>query len=398
MTPGQSDPDAFKLPGEASPIFCTIVARNYLSFARVLATSLRTAAPDAAVSVLVLDGLPASSSSAAEPFEIVRPTDLMDRRRFHRMAAIYDVMELATAVKPWLLEYLLDLSPVAIYLDPDIQVFSDLSTIVELARQHSVVVTPHRTAPVPRDGKYPSEADILISGLYNLGFIAVSRSSTPFLRWWQERLATDCIVDPGHGLFVDQRWAELGLSWFPHHVLDDPGCNAAYWNLDYCPIDRKDGRYEVRGHPLRFFHFSGFDPGHTGSLSKHARDNPRVVVEPGTSLDELCAEYASLLRQANYFDASGAPYGYGVSSSGTVLDKRLRRLYRDELTADVDSHLADPFDPLDADRFARWAADRSPNRIRQRMIDVLQALGVAEVAQRFYHRLRPVRGRSRLSI
>ena len=42
-----------------------------------------------------------------------------------------------------------------------------------LARQHSVVLTPHLTEPMPRDGKHPSEQVILQSGSYNLGFISV---------------------------------------------------------------------------------------------------------------------------------------------------------------------------------------------------------------------------------
>ena len=49
------------------------------------------------------------------------------------MAAIYDVMELSTAVKPWLLRHLLERPGVdsVTYLDPDIQVFDSLDEIVE---------------------------------------------------------------------------------------------------------------------------------------------------------------------------------------------------------------------------------------------------------------------------
>ena len=69
------------------------------------------------------------------------------------MAMIYDITELSTAVKPWLLRTLLDrgLTDVT-YVDPDVQVFAPLDDISELAREHSIVLVPHTTQPIPRDG------------------------------------------------------------------------------------------------------------------------------------------------------------------------------------------------------------------------------------------------------
>ena len=95
------------------------------------------------------------------------------------MAAFYDVMELSTAVKPWLLRTLLERDGVdsVSYLDPDIQVFSSLAKIEEEAVRHGIVLTPHFTVPLPRDGRKPSEEDILIAGTYNLGFIGLGAGS-----------------------------------------------------------------------------------------------------------------------------------------------------------------------------------------------------------------------------
>ena len=54
------------------------------------------------------------------------------------------------------------------------QSYDRLDEIDGLTREHGLVLIPHITSPLPRDGKRPSEADILISGTYNLGFLGVS--------------------------------------------------------------------------------------------------------------------------------------------------------------------------------------------------------------------------------
>ncbi len=76
---------------------CTIVARNYLPAARVLAESFLEHHPAGHVHVLVVDDLAGEVDAAAEPFEVVRPEDLdLTRDEFLRMAMLYDVTELCT--------------------------------------------------------------------------------------------------------------------------------------------------------------------------------------------------------------------------------------------------------------------------------------------------------------
>ena len=208
--------------------FCTVVARNYLAYARVLTASLQRVDPDAAVSVLVLDDVDDPIDDSQEGFHVVRPADLdIEPREFHHMATIYNVLELATALKPWLLERLLKTDDVVCYLDPDIEVFGALDEIEVLARRHSIVLTPHSITPLPRDGMIPSELTIRQAGVFNLGFIAVSRGASRFLTWWMERLRRECRIAPEIGLFVDQRWVDFVPSYFEHTVLFDEGYNVA---------------------------------------------------------------------------------------------------------------------------------------------------------------------------
>jgi glycosyltransferase involved in cell wall biosynthesis/SAM-dependent methyltransferase len=338
---------------------CTIIAKNYVGHARVLAESLLEHHPEGTCYVLVIDEVQGYIDASIEPFELVTPAQL-DIDDYEHMAAIYDVLELSTAVKPWLLRHLLEergLERVA-YLDPDIRIYDRLDEIDGLTREHNLVLIPHITSPLPRDGKRPSEADILISGTYNLGFISLQRSprTAGLLDWWSERLRTDCVVAPDAGYFVDQRWMDFVHGVMPEfYVLRDPSYNVAYWNLHGRDLTYSKGRYYVDGRPLRFFHFSGFDPDHRKRLSKH---QTRIEVKRGSALARACNSYADELLANGYRRAKNWPYTYGVLPNGVKLDPGMHRLYRkgEEEGAPRESI----FTQEGAEKFVAWLNEPAP--------------------------------------
>jgi hypothetical protein len=242
---------------------CTIVARNYLPAARVLAESYLRHHPGSHFVVAVIDGDRPYPDGAAMPgARLLGPDALgIDRETFLRMATAYTVMELATAVKPFLLRTLRSSSDVVVYLDPDIEVYSALHGVIALAAEHGIVLTPHNLEPMPRDGKEPDEAVIMGTGVFNLGFVAVGPGSEPFLDFWAQRLERDAVVAPEQQLFTDQRWVDCVPGLFGHHVARDPGLNVAYWNAWERPLSRDaDATMRAAGEPLRFVHFSGYRP------------------------------------------------------------------------------------------------------------------------------------------
>ncbi len=340
---------------------CTIVARNYLAHARVLARSFRQVHPDGTCSVLVIDDPNGFIDAAAEPFELLT-IDQIGLGDPERMAASYDVMELSTAVKPWLLRHLLERPGVdsVMYLDPDIRIFQSLEEIDRRAREHNVVLTPHFTKPLPRDDLKPSEEDILIAGTYNLGFIALGASETAdaLLEWWSERLENHCLNDPAKGRFVDQRWIDLAPGLWPGiDVLRDPGFNIAYWNLPTRKLEIDGDGYRVDGRPLRFFHFSGFDPLRPGELSKHQN---RIEVAADSALTRICQEYARELLDANFKEVSGWPYGWNEMGNGLELDRPARAVFRDAV--EVGAFGDSVFDEPGAERFVDYLkADAGTN-------------------------------------
>lgn len=334
---------------------CTIVAKNYLAAARVLGESLREHHPEVGFHVLVVDEADGCFDPADEPFDVVSPDDI-GLPDFERMAGIYTVLELSTAVKPWLLAHLLERSDDGrvMYLDPDIRLYGRIDDVFDAIGEHGLVLTPHNTAPIPRDGLKPAEEDILIAGSYNLGFIGLGRGEFAdfLLDWWSERLENDCVADPGNGRFVDQRWIDLVPGLAENYLLlRDPGFNLAYWNLATRSVtkDEQGGGYTVNGVPLRLFHFSGFDPKRPHALSKY-QDRIRLPDEP--ALAELCAGYAEALWAAGHEQTSTWPYSYGESASGMPLTPPHRAAYRgavldDDLTGSL-------FDADGEERYLAW--------------------------------------------
>jgi glycosyltransferase involved in cell wall biosynthesis len=353
---------------------CTIVARNYLAPARVLARSFRDRNPDGTCWTLVIDDVEHEVDDRAEPFRVLRPEDLAIGP-WDRMAAGYSVLELSTAVKPWLLRHLLhDRGAERItYLDPDIQVFDSLGEVDDLLRHHALVVNPHLTAPMPRDGRKPAETDILIAGSFNLGFagFAGGEEVDRLLDWWAERLATDCLVAPERGYFVDQRWMDFAPGLVTSlHVLRDPGYNVAYWNLSSRDVRRAGSGYQVNGRPLRFFHFSGYDPATPHLLSKHQN---RIELDAQPVLRELCDAYARGLEAEGHAEWRTKPYAWNTLPDGTPLDAAARRVYRDAVQAGAlpDERI---FEQAGATAFLEYLRQRSPQGGKHGVTRYLAAL------------------------
>jgi glycosyltransferase involved in cell wall biosynthesis len=353
---------------------CTIIACNYLPFATVLADSFLTHHPDGLFTVLLVD----DERRAFTPGPMVdarvswlRLGDIgLDRAEISRLAGIYDVTELATAVKPFFLRRLLDNARGAlIYLDPDIRVYDSLQPIVELAATHGIVLTPHTMRPFPGDEREIDDFFVLGSGVYNLGFLAVGESARPFLDWWWQTTKRKALIDVARMMFTDQRWVDFVPSFFDHHILKDPGYNVAYWNLHGRDVVHDGGRYFVNGVPLRFFHFSGFESRQPWLLSKHQGGRPRVLLSERPALAQLCKEYLASLEAAGIHSDRRPPYGWSVLPSGVPITTRMRRLYRTALMDAEQGRCPEPpgpFDEADPDAFLAWLsspAEDGPRRV-----------------------------------
>ena len=336
----------------------TICAANYLPFANVLGKSFLEFNPDSTFSILVIDAEKTNFDKLAD-FKYLTPNDLeIGSQEFQNMAFYYNVTELATALKPSALKALFaNGSEKIVYLDPDIQVFGEFIELEVALEKNAIVLTPHTLKPIPRDGLRPSEADIMGSGTFNLGFIALAKSeeANVFLNWWEERLQFDSISDPEEMLFTDQRWIDLVPSYFSYHLLREPGYNVAYWNLHEREISQKEENFFANQKPLKFFHFSGYRPEKPWILSKYVSDKPRIVISQNTLLTKLCKDYGEKAINQGWSSEFAITYGFKNFDSGKAIPSSLRRLYREDcIKAFRNGQILEP--PTD---WQIWATTRS---------------------------------------
>ncbi|HEX4963672.1 MAG TPA: glycosyltransferase [Thermoanaerobaculia bacterium] len=335
-----------------SPRACTIIANNYLAYARAFTLSFLEHHPAGRVSVLIVDTPQPGHRYEDEPFEVVF-ADQLGIPGFPHLSFRYSIVELSTAVKPWFLRYLhrtLRCDRLC-YFDPDVLVFGDLGELYGRLGRADALLTPHLMAPLD-DGRVPAERDILLSGIYNLGFLglAFNERTLAFLDWWHARLYRWCLHEVDKGLFVDQRWMDFAPAFLPQaEIVRDEGCNVAYWNLAHRTLAQRGGAWWVGDTPLRFFHFSGYDFRRPELISKFQN---RFTLEERPDAAPLFALYAGRLRDQGQEEVQDYPYGYGRFANGVAVPGTARRALRQ-----VDpegERWPDPFATGGTDSFFDW--------------------------------------------
>jgi len=309
----------------------SIVSLNYVPFAITLMESLKSVHPEWERHVLLVDRADRTSIVRRDLF-ITTMVEQLPLPKMREFLFRYGIMEMNTAVKPYMFRHLRKQNyDRIIYLDPDILVIDRLVDVEKLMEAGATaVVMPHLTAPL-NDGRYPGELEIMRAGAYNLGFIALNASpaSDAFIAWWEKKLEYGAACDPDHGLFTDQKWIDLAPGMFGGFaILRDPGYNVAYWNLPHRSISRNGKAWFANSQPLRFFHFSGFDPLNPEPFSKHQdRYNIHTV---GGSARELALQYAEQVLSHGLLEARAKPYTFGVFTNGVSIPASVRALYRKE--------------------------------------------------------------------
>lgn len=350
--------------------YFTIVSNNYRHFARTLVASVRAQSPDVDAFVAICDG-PLAAPDPRDAYTEIPVRDL-GLPRFDRFTFQYTILELNTAIKPWVFAALFARGyERVIYFDPDIRLYGPLAPILARLDAADIVLTPHLTDRLD-DGGHPSELSVLQSGSYNLGFIAVNRteSTQRFVAWWQGKLERDCVVDIPRGLFTDQKWIDLVPGMYPAVAIErDPGWNVAYWNLNHRAVTRDgDGRCTVDGRPLLFFHYSGFAPG-AKLFSKH--QNRYTLDNLPAAVRALADAYADELQRNGADACRTQPYAFGRFPGGVPIPDLARRCYREEFPPD-DPH-PDLWTPDGEAWIVDWLNRAAPGHARSPWITRLAA-------------------------
>jgi len=317
-----------KLINKKRAIF-TICSNNYLPYARILFHSLQKYHPSAELYLCLADKKDQLFPLEMDNVKIIEGEEL-NITHFHDFAFRYNIMEFNTALKPFMMQLLIEKYNFdqVVYLDPDIELYAPLDSIFSaLDNGSDFVVTPHITKPSEGED-YPDDVEVMKAGIYNLGFIAVSNSfqAIEFLHWWGRKLRFYCINEQDKGIFVDQKFVDL-LPAFHDKVtiLKDTNVNVAYWNLAQRKLEKKGDNWFVDNKPMIFFHYSGIDINNNQRLSKYSNNfNGNINVE----LQELIDNYIAKLKYYSFANKFTPKYYYNYFSNGSYISFRLRQIYR----------------------------------------------------------------------
>src|SRR4051812_35217168 len=310
----------------ATHIF-TSAAANYLPKARVLAQSIRRFHPDWKIHLILCDRPPADLTDPNH-FDFIWGLRDLEIPNLKSWLFQHTLVEASTAVKGFALRKLLahpDCDHV-LYFDPDIVILSALDQLIREFDKSSILLTPHLVEPeTTEQAIVDNELSVLQHGIYNLGFVGVKNSPEGhrFADWWSQRLQSFCLDDIPHGLFTDQRWADLVPAYFSdYRVLRDPIYNVCTWNLTHRTVTGSLAEaLLVNGLSLAFYHFSGFDSGAQQSmLDRYGASMP--------ALYELRKWYVDACAQMDEEQFSPLPWRYDFFDNGERIQQVHRNRYR----------------------------------------------------------------------
>jgi len=312
-------------------VICTIISKNYLAHARTLTESFLKHNPNGKIFVLLVDEVNDHFDPKKEKFILVDVKQI-GIKNLDSFCFKYSILEQNTGVKANFLKYLFKkyhLKKLA-YFDPDILFSNNIKNLWSLLDRKSIVLTPHITSPI-LDEKKPSEYDIMKSGVFNLGFIALSYNETTknFLDWWSSHLMEHGYSDIQRGMFTDQKWVDLVPSIFDDvYIIRHPGYNVAYWNLMQREVMIQDKKIFVNSKPVYFFHFSGFSPEAMENVSKHQN---RFTIKDLEKIRPLFDLYSDLLVENDYLKIKKWKCKFDYFDNGVQIPQLARRIYSDTI-------------------------------------------------------------------
>lgn len=304
----------------------TACSVNYLAKAMAMCQSALDHHPDIALVILLVDKK--------------RPISLHDRRvrvlwaedlgfpDYRQCAFKYNIIELNTALKPFAALKLLESYKKVIYLDPDVCVFSPLTSVLSSLDEHSTVFTPHALSPYLGPGR-PSDQDLLRFGCFNLGFFAAKDSidAKMLLTWWHHQCLDNCFYEPQLGLGVDQKWIDLAPAFFDGvHILKDPGLNVAFWNLHERRLSKSPTGWLVNDvTPLCFVHFSSFVEVDRDIVADKQTRHASGTRPDFSEVGDVYRQYLDSAKKSVSVDDMN--YGYAQFDNNLSISPSLRRFY-----------------------------------------------------------------------
>lgn len=306
----------------------TSILPNYLPKALILGDSIcRNGGEDIDFYIAISEKK--KNRTSLKGWKVLYLDDFIDEEH-SAWAMMHDVVELCTAIKPFVMSKLLKSYDSVLYIDPDIKVYNSLDNIYNNLDKYDCILAPHlNTLDNTKNNIVDHELSILKHGIYNLGFLGLSNSANgiEINEFWRSRCYYFCERNSDRGVFTDQKFFDLVPFYFNNVYIDkSSGIDVASWNLFERKISiSSNGTLLANDVPLIFYHFSSFDNGDGLMMTTiHGRESPILF--------ELWANYIlEHSRVTKFIPESERLNEFNVTYKGIELKNTHRKLLREIL-------------------------------------------------------------------
>lgn len=325
-----------------SNIAFTLCSNNYLAHAKTLGDSWLQYHPESTFIIGLVDKWNDEIDVSMFKDFVIVPVETVKIENFEELIRKYNISELNTAVKPSYFKYIFEkYNPGnVLYIDPDILVTSNFHEVFDLLQQKNIIITPHILSPVD-DAFAPTDYHTLRGGVFNLGFIALSRYEKvkDFLTWWHNRVIKYGFANFALNMFYDQLWINYVPVFYDNYaILKHPGYNMANWNLHERQITIEEDKFMVNEkYPLRFFHFSSYKYNKPDVICSY---QTRYNFSQRSDLVQLFTLYNNLLRKNNVEKISNTKVYYYPQLNNGSANNNFKSSLIEKLTARLKNKLS----------------------------------------------------------
>lgn len=238
-----------------APTIFTVCSINQLAHAFVLGDSIKTQHPNHAFFIGLVDNKSNIPAISHLPYPIVDISEI-HIPGFSKMAEKYTIDELIADCKPFFAKYFIQKNDKIIYIDSTSFVYNSFDFITQTLDNQDIIIVPQ----LLHAGVHPDEKQILNTGIYHAGFLALKQSeeSKRFLNWWSNNTENKGYQNLCKGLNADQLWLEHVPALFEKvYIEKHKGLNIGYWNLPERVLEIVDNQYYINKQPLISMNFKG---------------------------------------------------------------------------------------------------------------------------------------------
>lgn len=236
--------------------FCTISTLSHVFKSKAMLESVRSQTKADLFCLLTDKGSPEMENDGINYHSL----DVLNGLHAKSIIEKYTGNPLRWSCKPLYIEYLLKQGyDAVIYGDNDLYFYASADFLFDKLESYDVLLTPHFYPIDYNENQDQLEANFRV-GLFNAGFIGVSKNALPAMNWWAGCCKYNVKKAPGRGLFDDQKYLDLFPILFDRvEILKHRGCNVAAWNIRESKRSVENGEIMLNASDkLVFIHYNIF--------------------------------------------------------------------------------------------------------------------------------------------